>query len=103
MGADDDYLEWFDDIPAHVEGYAFAAATRESEALEPLSLAEAKRGPDWKHWEQAIFEELENLRSNGTWDLVEAPEGVNIVGSKWVFCIKKDAAHQENRILLRVT
>jgi len=27
----------------------------------------------------------------GTWELVNAPEGANIVGSKWVFWVKKDA------------
>jgi len=28
----------------------------------------------------------------GTWELVNAPEGANIVGSKWVFRARKDAA-----------
>ena len=74
-----------------MEGYAFAAATGAAEALEPQTLAEARRGPDWHHWERAIHEELENLRSNDTWDLVEAPNGANVIGSKWVFRIKKDA------------
>jgi hypothetical protein len=88
-----EYLNgWFDDVPAHVEGYTFTAATRDSEALEPQTLSEARKGLDWPHWEQAIHEELENLRSNGTWYLVEAPKNANIVGSKWVFRIKKDAA-----------
>ena len=90
--ADDEKLtDWFDDVPTHVEGYAFVAVTSGSEALEPQSLAEAKRGSDWIHWEKAIHEELATLRAAGTWKLMEAPEGVNIVGSKWVFRAKKDA------------
>ena len=27
----------------------------------------------------------------GTWDVVERPENTNVVDSKWVFCLKKDA------------
>ena len=91
-GADDENLTDWLDIPAHVEGYAFAVVTGDSEALEPRSLAEAKRGVDWPLWEKAIHEELATLKEAGTWELVTAPEGANIVGSKWVFRAKKDAA-----------
>jgi hypothetical protein len=92
-GADDDDLtDWLHVVPAHVEGYAFAAVTGDSEALEPRTLAEAKRGGDWPLWEKAIHEELATLKAAGTWELVERPEGVNVVGSKWVFRAKKDAA-----------
>ena len=35
--------------------------------------------------------ELQNLESAGTWQVVERPEGVNVVDSKWVFQLKKDA------------
>jgi hypothetical protein len=35
-GANDEELtDWTDAIPAHVEGYAFGAVIRDSEALEP--------------------------------------------------------------------
>ena len=88
---DDDYIDWLYNVPDHVEGYAIAAVIGESEALEPRSLAEAKRGGDWPLWEKAIHEELETLKAAGTWDLVEAPKGANVVGSKWVFRAKKDA------------
>ena len=36
-------------------------------------------------------EEIEKLIRRGTWKIVPKPEGVNIVGSKWVFRLKKDA------------
>jgi hypothetical protein len=102
-GADDEKLtDWFDDVPTHVEGYAFVAVTSGSEALEPQSLAEAKRGSDWIHWEKAIHEELATLRAAGTWKLVEAPAGVNIVGSKWVFRAKKDAGGKVVRYKARL-
>jgi hypothetical protein len=72
--------------------HAFAAEVSNAEALEPKSLAEARKQPDWPLWEKAIEEELETLRAAGTWEVVDAPVGVNVVGSKWVIRAKKDAA-----------
>jgi hypothetical protein len=63
-----------------------------SEALEPQSLSKVQSRPDWKLWEKAIEEELATLREAETWELVDIPEGVNVVGSKWVFQAKKNAA-----------
>ena len=34
--------------------------------------------------------ELQNLKKAETWDVIERLSGVNIVDSKWVFCLKKD-------------
>jgi hypothetical protein len=72
--------------------YAFTAEVAAAEALEPRNLTEAKGRPDWSSWEKAIQEELKTLRDAGTWEVVEMPKGVNVVGSKWVFRAKKDAA-----------
>ncbi|KZV80781.1 hypothetical protein EXIGLDRAFT_569675, partial [Exidia glandulosa HHB12029] len=71
--------------------YAFAAEMSDADALEPRTLSEAQRRPDWTLWEQAIREELATLDAMGTWELVDAPAGANVVGSKWVFRAKKDA------------
>ena len=75
-----------------IDVYALAAETTSSKALEPQSLSEAKLCPDQKLWEKAIEEELATLKDTGTWKLVNTPEGVNVVGYKWVFHAKKDAA-----------
>ncbi len=75
-----------------IEEYALATEMSEAEALEPKSLSEAKDRPDWPLWERAIHEELQTLKDAGTWELVEPPKDANIVGSKWVFRAKKDAA-----------
>ena len=72
--------------------YALAAEISETEALELRNLAEAKKRQDWPLWEKAIHEELETLKTAGTWDLVNAPNEANVIGSKWVFRAKKDAA-----------
>ncbi|CAA7259930.1 unnamed protein product [Cyclocybe aegerita] len=75
-----------------IDEYAMAAEISEKEALEPHSLAEARTRPDWPLWEKAILEELAVLKAAGTWELVDAPPGANIIGSRWVFRAKKDAA-----------
>ena len=72
--------------------HAMAAAVSEIEAIDPQSLEEAMRRPDWKKWEAVIQEELGALKKAGTWGIVERPKGRNIVRNKWVFKIKKDAA-----------
>ena len=72
--------------------YAMVADMGEMEAIEPRNLTEARRRPDWLQWEKAIEEELVVLDKAGTWKLVDAPPRANIVGSKWVFRAKKDAA-----------
>ncbi len=87
----DELTDWLM-VPDQMEGYVFAVVTGNSEALEPRSLAEAKRDGDWPLWEKAILEELAMLKVAGTWDLVEALARANVVGSKWVFRAKKDAA-----------
>ena len=82
--------------------YILAAEVAEAEALEPRSLAEAKRRPDWPLWEKAIAEELETLKTAGTWRLEDPPLGANIIGSKWVFKAKKDAAGNITRYKARL-
>jgi len=71
--------------------YIFAAETADTEALEPCTLTEAKRRPNWPLWEKAIKEELATLKAASTWRLEEALPRVNIIGSKWVLKAKKDA------------
>ena len=66
--------------------------TANAEALEPTSIAEAQRRPEWPQWEHGILEELATLHKASTWELVDPPAGANIVGLKWVFQAKKDAA-----------
>jgi hypothetical protein len=52
-------LEDFDGLE-----YVYAAETAEAEALEPRSLAEAKRMPEWPLWEKAIDEEMATLKAH---------------------------------------
>ena len=71
------------------ECYVAESLTAENE--EPQSIEEALRGEHSNKWKQALEAEYSSLMNNETWELVPPPESSNIVGSKWVLKIKRDA------------
>ena len=68
----------------------FVASTSESQD-DPKTLKEAQSHADWSEWQQAMDREINTLKSAGTWIDVPRPTNKNIVGSKWVFRIKRKA------------
>jgi hypothetical protein len=85
-----------------VEEAAFGSSLAEAEGIEPQSLSEAMKRPDWPKWEEAMREELMALERMGTWELVEKPANVNVIGSKWVFRAKKNAGGEIERYKARL-
>ena len=67
-----------------------AAAIHEAEG-DPKTLSEAQTRSDWPLWKAAMDHELETLEQAGTWETVPRPLNKNVVGSKWVFQIKRNA------------
>jgi transposase InsO family protein len=59
--------------------------------VDPKSLAEAQSSPNWPRWKEAMDRELTTLEKAGTWVDVPRPSDKNIVGSKWVYCVKRKA------------
>ncbi|XP_038680941.1 uncharacterized protein LOC119981871 [Tripterygium wilfordii] len=51
---------------------------------DPTSYEEAISDVDADHWLKAIESELESMYSNEVWDLVDIPDGIKPIGSKWV-------------------
>jgi hypothetical protein len=78
-----------DDIEDAEMGYEIALSTVSN--AEPLSYAEALRRPDAEQWKHAALEELNAHSTNGTWKLVPRPAGKKVIGSKWVFKVKRNA------------
>jgi hypothetical protein len=89
------------EMVAVVEDFAMAAVTAGVEGLEP-TFEEARKRPDWSKWEEAIKAELVALERIGTWSLTERPPGANVVGSKWVLRIKKNAAGEIEKYKARL-
>ncbi|CAI7867090.1 unnamed protein product [Closterium sp. NIES-54] len=58
---------------------------------EPANLKEALESSDAEEWKKAMESELKSIEENGTWELVELPEGHKAITSKWLFTIKSDA------------
>ncbi|CAI7922814.1 unnamed protein product [Closterium sp. NIES-54] len=58
---------------------------------EPNTLKEALESSDAEEWKKAMESELKSIEENGTWELVELPEGRKAITSKWLFKIKSDA------------
>lgn len=69
---------------------------------EPMTYDEAVRGKDKAKWLHAMEKEIESLRINDVWDLVELPAGRKVVGSKWVYKIKRDADGNTERYKARL-
>ena len=55
--------------------------------VEPKSIKEALKDPDWI---QAMQEELHQFERNKVWKLVPRPKNKNIIGTRWVFRNKLD-------------
>jgi hypothetical protein len=55
---------------------------------EPLPVAKTRQSPQWPAWEQAIRVELEALKANDTYLLVDPPPGAHVLGNIVQFRIK---------------
>ena len=52
---------------------------------DPLSFLETISSSDANLWEQAIRIEIDSIKKNNTWTLVDLPEGVSPIWCKWIF------------------
>ena len=62
--------------------------------IEPKGIKEALQDADWV---KAMQEELAEFERNNVWDLVPTPEGISVVGSRWVYRNKSD----EDGVIIR--
>ncbi|CAI7899826.1 unnamed protein product [Closterium sp. NIES-54] len=80
-----------EDEESDYEECAFAFFSPVEMPGEPATLKEALEGSDAEEWKKAMESELKSIEENGTWELVELPEGRKAITSKWLFKIKSDA------------
>ncbi|KAE8965673.1 hypothetical protein PR003_g29732 [Phytophthora rubi] len=82
--------------------YAMMTIKAADHEKEPQLVAEAKRSKHWSEWKAAMDKELAELDANGTWELVEAPDGANIVTSKRVYKMKFSSNGELGRFKARL-
>ncbi|CAI7897223.1 unnamed protein product [Closterium sp. NIES-53] len=80
-----------EDEESDYEECAFAFFTPVEMPGEPATLKEALESSDAEEWKKAMESELKSIEENGTWELVELPEGRKAITSKLLFKIKSDA------------
>ncbi|CAI7762474.1 unnamed protein product [Closterium sp. NIES-54] len=80
-----------EDEESDYEECAFAFFSPVEMLEEPATLKEALESSDAEEWKKAMESELKSIEENGTWELVELPEGRKAITSKWLFKIKSDA------------
>ncbi|KAB2600341.1 hypothetical protein D8674_010612 [Pyrus ussuriensis x Pyrus communis] len=69
------------------------------ESSEPTHYKQAVTS---EHWRNAMKEEFKALQKQGTWELVPVPPNRNVIGSKWVYKIKKDQDGKVSRYKARL-
>jgi hypothetical protein len=61
--------------------------------MEPKNFSEASTND---HWVKAMNEELDQIEKNHTWEMVQRPEGKNVIGSKWIF---KNKLNEQGQVI----
>uniref|UniRef100_A0A8R7JZD3 Retrovirus-related Pol polyprotein from transposon TNT 1-94 n=1 Tax=Triticum urartu TaxID=4572 RepID=A0A8R7JZD3_TRIUA len=69
---------------------------------EPKSFKAALASPESNLWMEAMQEELNSMRKNNVWELVELPNNRKSIGSKWIFKRKLNATGQVDKYKARL-
>ena len=56
--------------------------------LSPIAYTEAMQSNEQKQWMKAMNEELESLKENETWELVNRPINAKMIQIRWVMRVK---------------
>lgn len=71
--------------PKNFNDYVTYMCSSSGGLKDPVTVTEALDGPEKDQWRAAMVQEYESFIENDAWQVVDAPEGANIVECKWVF------------------
>ena len=86
-----------DSVDVGFKGYTAVLSIHDS--IEPTTF---KTAVVHEQWRNAMVEEFTALQKQGTWELVPPPVDRNVIGSKWVYKIKKDQYGKISRYKARL-
>ncbi|CAL8993086.1 unnamed protein product, partial [Prunus brigantina] len=69
---------------------------------DPLSYKQAIQSDNCDKWIEAMESELQSMRKNGVWKLVDLPQGCKPIGCKWVYKTKRNSKGQIDRYKARL-
>ena len=69
---------------------------------DPITYEEAVSCPQSELWLDAMRDEIQSMRHNGVWELIELPEGNRPIGCKWVYKTKRDSKGKVEKFKARL-
>lgn len=91
-------------IPVRFSDYynsLFESFCSDSKSI-PENFKDVGDSSDREKWLVAINDELNSMKKNNVWSIVERPEMVKLLKSKWVFRIKEDSSGKKVRYKARL-
>ena len=82
--------------------YGEWAAVAETIDPDPKTYKQALRSANSEQWKSAMSDEYNSLTKHQTWELVDLPDGKNLVGCKWVFKTKLNSLGEVDRYKARL-
>ncbi|KAG5883358.1 hypothetical protein JTB14_023250 [Gonioctena quinquepunctata] len=80
-------------VPERLRDYVLCAARDIDDSEDPKSVSEAFSRNDSESLKRAMKEEYSSLIKNKTWELVDLPEGHNLISCKWVLLMQEFSHH----------
>lgn len=68
----------------------------------PCTFRESQELPEKREWNRAMKNELETLKDRKVYELVPRPEGTKVLGTRWIFTLKKDMSGSVKRFRARL-
>ena len=90
-------------VPALRFDEMYLASTTEEEVKQsPQTVQEALQGEHSVKWQSAMDSEMNSLRENGVYEIVDRPTGKKVVKSKWVLRVKANERGEVEKYKARV-
>lgn len=75
-------------LPERLSDFVVGKVTED--ASEPTNYKEAVNSVNSGFWKEAMDSEMQSHFDNGTWQLVPLPAGKRVIGSRWVYKVKRN-------------